>query len=57
MPFDLVLANGRVIDPSQGLDRVTDVAFADRLVSEVGDAVDRRGAVVRDLSVGSSRRA
>src|SRR5260370_42453280 len=28
MPFDLVLRGGRVIDPSQKLDAVTDVAFA-----------------------------
>jgi dihydroorotase len=28
MPYDLVLKNGRVIDPSQGIDRVTDVAFS-----------------------------
>jgi dihydroorotase len=50
MPFDLVLAKGRVIDPSQGLDRVTDVAFADGLVAAVGDELDARGAVVRDVS-------
>jgi dihydroorotase len=28
MPFDLVLRGGRVIDPSQKLDAVTDVGFA-----------------------------
>ncbi|MBM7044766.1 MULTISPECIES: amidohydrolase/deacetylase family metallohydrolase [Rhizobium] len=28
MPYDLVLKNGRVIDPSQGIDRITDVAFS-----------------------------
>lgn len=50
MPFDLVLAKGRVIDPSQGLDAVTDVAFADGLVAAVGDELDPRGAVVRDVS-------
>ena len=27
MPFDLVLRGGRVIDPSQKLDAVADVAF------------------------------
>ncbi len=50
MPFDLVLAKGRVVDPSQGLDAVTDVAFADGLVAAVGDGLDARGAVVRDVS-------
>jgi len=33
MPFDLVLRGGRVIDPSQKLDAVTDVAFADGKVA------------------------
>ena len=28
MPFDLILKGGRVIDPSQNIDRVTDVAFS-----------------------------
>ena len=34
---DLVLKGGRVIDPSQGLDRVTDVAFAAGRVQAIGD--------------------
>ena len=34
---DLVLKNGHVIDPSQGIDRVTDVAFANGRVQAVGD--------------------
>ncbi|MBN9025974.1 MAG: amidohydrolase/deacetylase family metallohydrolase [Rhizobiales bacterium] len=47
MAFDLILANGRVIDPSQGIDRITDVAFADGKVAAIGDnlaavRVDRR---------------
>jgi dihydroorotase len=37
MTFDLILHGGRVIDPSQQLDRITDVAFADGKVSAVGD--------------------
>lgn len=37
MPNTLVLKNGRVIDPSQGIDRITDVAFADGKVSALGD--------------------
>src|SRR3981081_1629545 len=36
MPFDLVLRGGRVIDPSQKLDAVTDVAFAGGKVVRVG---------------------
>ena len=45
---DLVLRNGRVIDPSQNLDRVTDVAFADGRVVAVGDGLS--GDSIRDVS-------
>jgi dihydroorotase len=37
MTHELVLKNGRVIDPASGVDRVTDVAFADGKVAAVGD--------------------
>ena len=37
--FDTILAGGRVIDPSQGIDRVTDVAFAGGKVAAVGDGL------------------
>ena len=45
---DLVLRNGRVIDPSQNLDRVTDVAFAEGRVTAVGDHLS--GDSIRDVS-------
>ncbi len=45
---DLVLKNGRVIDPGQGLDAVTDVAFAGGKVAAVGDGLS--GRVVEDVS-------
>jgi dihydroorotase len=45
---DLVLRNGRVIDPSQNMDRVTDVAFADGRVVAIGDRLT--GESVRDVS-------
>lgn len=48
MPHDLVLKNGRVIDPSQGVDRVADVAFTDGRVAAVGDGLE--GASERDVS-------
>jgi dihydroorotase len=49
MPMtDLVLRNGRVIDPSQNLDRVTDVAFAEGRVTAVGDRLS--GDSIRDVS-------
>ncbi|WP_047462680.1 amidohydrolase/deacetylase family metallohydrolase [Rhizobium rhizogenes] len=37
MPYDLVLKNGRVIDPSQGVDRITDVAFSGGKVAALED--------------------
>ncbi|MBM3596569.1 MAG: amidohydrolase/deacetylase family metallohydrolase [Alphaproteobacteria bacterium] len=42
--YDLVLTGGRVIDPAQNLDRVTDVAFADGKVAAVGAGLARRKA-------------
>ncbi len=42
---DLVLRGGRVIDPSQGIDRVTDVAFADGRVALLGEGLQGRQVV------------
>src|ERR1043165_6915319 len=39
MAFDLILKGGRVIDPSQNIDRVTDVAFSGGKVAKVGDGL------------------
>src|SRR5580700_11924417 len=51
MPFDLVLRGGRVIDPSQKLDAVTDVAFAGGKVVKVGTELKADpGTDVRDAS-------
>ena len=50
MTPDLVLRGGRVIDPSQGLDRVTDVAFSNGKVLAVGDGLGGTGSAVRDVS-------
>jgi dihydroorotase len=55
MTYDLILRGGRVIDPSQKLDAVTDVAFAGGKVARVGaglkpddttDVRDVAGAIV-----------
>jgi dihydroorotase len=55
MTYDLILRGGRVIDPSQKLDAVTDVAFAQGKVARVGaglkgdantDVRDVAGAIV-----------
>ena len=45
---DLVLRGGRVIDPSQGIDRVADVGFSSGRCTGVGDNL--AGRVVRDVS-------
>jgi dihydroorotase len=44
---DLVLKGGRVIDPSQGIDKVTDIAFAGGKVAAIGDGL--AGTAVRDV--------
>src|SRR6195952_1036535 len=51
MPFDLILRGGRVIDPSQKLDAVTDVAFAGGKGAMVGSALKAdAGTKVRDVT-------
>ena len=50
MGYDLVLRNGRVVDPSQRIDRIADVAFADGRVAAVGVRLDASGAQVRDVA-------
>jgi len=45
---DLVLKGGRVIDPAQGIDRVTDIAFVGGKVAAIGDGL--AGKDVRDVS-------
>ena len=51
MPFDLILRGGRVIDPSQKLDAVMDVAFAGGKVAAVGCGLSADPAAeVRDAS-------
>jgi dihydroorotase len=46
--YDLVLKGGRVIDPAQGIDRVTDVAFAAGRVARIADGLS--GTDTRDVS-------
>ena len=48
MHYDLVLKNGRVVDPAQGIDRKADVAFADGKVAAIGEGL--AGARSRDCS-------
>ena len=44
---DLVLKGGRLVDPSQGIDQVTDIAFAGGKVAAIGDGL--AGADTRDV--------
>jgi dihydroorotase len=49
--YDLLLAGGRVVDPSQDLDTIADVAFADGKVAAIGPNLSRDGVSdVRDVS-------
>jgi dihydroorotase len=49
MAYDLILRGGHVIDPSQNIDRLTDVAFSDGRVAAVGDNLPAVGATVEDV--------
>lgn len=42
MSHDLVLRGGRVLDPSQGIDRVADLAFAGGRIAAVGEGLEGR---------------
>src|SRR5258707_5768594 len=51
MPFDLILKGGRVVDPSQNIDRVADVAFSGGKVAKIGQGLPAdAGTDVRDVS-------
>src|SRR5215472_1438108 len=51
MPYDLILRGGRVIDPSQKLDEITDVAFSSGKVAQIGPGLKADAETnVRDLS-------
>ncbi len=49
MRYDLILRNGRILDPSRGLDRVADIAFRKGRVAAIGDDLGD-AADVRDVS-------
>jgi dihydroorotase len=51
MEFDLILRNGRVLDPGTGHDAVADIAFTDGKVAAVGhQAKEARGKTERDVA-------
>src|SRR5215210_6121567 len=49
MAYELILKGGRVIDPSQNIDRVTDVAFSGGKVAKVGNDLGA-ATEVRDVT-------
>jgi dihydroorotase len=48
--MDLILKGGRVIDPSQGLDAVRDIGFADGKVAGIAPSLPSGSAQVRDVT-------
>jgi dihydroorotase len=50
MGFELVLRGGRILDPSQNLDMVADLAFADGKVAAIGKKLAADGAMSKDVS-------
>jgi dihydroorotase len=46
----LVIRNGRVVDPSQNLDRVCDLGIEDGVIQQIGDAIEGTGAEEFDAS-------
>jgi dihydroorotase len=50
MGFDLILRGGRIIDPSQKLDAVADLAFANGKVAAIGNRLEAQGAEVHDVA-------
>lgn len=45
-----LIRNGRIIDPSQNLDKVADLLIADGVVAEIGDNLSAEGAEALDAS-------
>ncbi len=50
MSYDLVIKNGTLIDPAEGINTERDVAFTDGIVAEVSENVDAGEATVIDAS-------
>ncbi len=51
MSYDLILTGGRIIDPSQSLDRVTAIGFSNGTVAAIGDDLKPGpGTDIRDIS-------
>src|SRR6476469_1853804 len=46
----LLIKNGRVVDPAQGLDRISDIAIEDGVIREIGEGIGTTGSEVFDAS-------
>lgn len=46
----LLIKNGRVVDPAQGLDRISDIAIDDGVIREIGEVIGATGSEVFDAS-------
>jgi dihydroorotase len=46
----LLIKNGRVVDPAQGLDRISDIAIEDGVIREIGEGIGTTGSDVFDAS-------
>ena len=46
----LVVKNGRVVDPSQRVDRICDVAIEDGTIREIAEGIEAAGAETFDAS-------
>jgi dihydroorotase len=50
MTYELILKSGRVLDPSQDMDEVADVAFAGGRIAAIGTALSSSTAEIHDVS-------
>ena len=50
MPYDLILRGATVIDPSQDIHRICDVAIRDHTIAEIADRIDDGDAKTVDLT-------
>jgi len=49
--YDLLLTNGRILDPSQNIDSIADIAFKDGKVQEISSTLDKeKASQIRDVS-------
>ena len=48
MSYDLILKNGRVLDPATGADRVCDIGIRDGKIAALGEAIEVEGSAKRE---------